>query len=142
MLVLAGILGVLQITENIYFGKVGASAVGLLSGFFGGLVGEQGGIRSVALLSFDVEKEAFIATATATALIVDAVRMPIYFITQTGQFSQFLIILILSCAAVCAGTIVGNFILKRIPEKSFKRIVSLLILFLGLFLLAVGINNL
>lgn len=64
MLVLAGILGVFQVTENLHFGKWAASAVGLVSGFFGGLVGEQGGIRSVALLNFDVEKEAFIATAT------------------------------------------------------------------------------
>ena len=142
MLVLAGILGVMQVIEKLHFGKMGASAVGLVSGFFGGLVGEQGGIRSAALLNFDVEKEAFVATATATALIVDVARMPVYFITQTGQFSQFLIILILSCAAVCAGTIVGNFILKRIPEKSFKRIVSLLIFSLGIFLLAVGIDNL
>ena len=64
MLVLAGILGVLQVSERLRFGKIGASIVGLASGFFGGLVGEQGGIRSVALLNFNVEKEAFIATAT------------------------------------------------------------------------------
>jgi uncharacterized protein len=139
MLILAGILGVLQISKRSVFGKIGAAIAGLASGFFGGLVGEQGGIRSVALLNFDVEKEAFIATATATGLIVDAVRMPVYFLTQSSQVSQFLVILILSSVAVVAGTLAGNVVLKRIPEESFKRIVSLLILILGIFLLIVSL---
>lgn len=138
-LILAGIVGVLQVSKRLRFGKKGAAIAGLASGFFGGLVGEQGGIRSVALLNFDVEKEAFIATATATGLIVDAVRMPVYFLTQSSQVSQFLFIIILSSAAVITGTLAGNLLLKRIPEESFKRIVSLLILILGIFLLIVGL---
>lgn len=135
MLILAGILGVIQVSERLRFGKIGAAVVGLASGFFGGLVGEQGGIRAVALLNFDVEKEAFIATATATALIVDAVRMPVYFLTQYNQVSQFLLILIFSSIAVIIGTFAGNLLLKKIPERSFKRIVSLLVLVLGIILL-------
>ena len=89
MLILAGIIGILQISERIRLGKIGASIAGLASGFFGGLSGEQGGIRSVALLNFSIEKEAFIATATATGLIVDAVRMPIYYLTQPGLIAPF-----------------------------------------------------
>lgn len=139
MLILAGIVGVLQVSKRLRFGKKGAAIAGLASGFFGGLVGEQGGIRSVALLNFDVEKEAFIATATATGLIVDAVRMPVYFLTQSSQVSQFLFIIILSSVAVITGTLAGNLMLKKIPEESFKRIVSLLILILGIFLLIVGL---
>jgi uncharacterized membrane protein YfcA len=139
MLVLAGVLGVLQVSERLRFGKASAAVIGLVSGFFGGLVGEQGGIRSVALLSFDVEKEAFIATATATALIVDAVRMPVYFLTQSNEVAQFLIILIFSSIAVVAGTLAGNMVLKRIPEESFKRIVSFLILLLGVFMFTIAL---
>jgi len=139
MLIVAGILGILQVAERLRFGKARASIMGLASGFLGGLVGEQGGIRSVALLSFDIEKEAFIATAAATGLIVDVVRMPVYFLTQSSQISQFLLILILSSSAVIAGTLVGNIVLKRIPEESFKRIVSLLILLLGIFLLIISL---
>jgi len=138
MLSLAGILGVLQVSERIRLGKISASIAGLASGFFGGLSGEQGGIRSVALLNFNIEKETFIATASATSLIVDAVRMPVYFLTQPGLIAQFLGILILSTIAVIAGTLAGNIVLKKIPEKSFKQIVSLLILLLGIFLLIAG----
>ena len=139
MLILAGVLGVLQVSERLRFGKAGAAVIGLASGFFGGLVGEQGGIRSVALLNFDVEKEAFIATATATALIVDAVRMPVYFLTQSNEVAQFLIILIFSSIAVVAGTLTGNMVLKRIPEESFKRIVSFLVLILGVLMLTIAL---
>ena len=139
MLILAGVVGVLRVTEQSTFWKDNCCHFGLASGFFGGLVGEQGGIRSVALLNFDVEKEAFIATATATALIVDAVRMPVYFLTQSIEIEEFLLILILSSTAVIAGTLAGNLVLKKVPEKSFKRIVSLLILLLGIFLLIIAL---
>jgi uncharacterized membrane protein YfcA len=138
MLVVAGILGVFQVSERIRFGKIAAGVVGFASGLFGGLVGEQGGIRSVALLNFDIEKEAFIATATATGLIVDAVRMPVYFISQAGVLGQFLVILVLSIVAVVVGTLAGNLMLRRIPEGIFKRMVSALILILGSFLLIIS----
>lgn len=138
MLILAGILGVLQVSERIRFGRLGAGIAGLASGFFGGLVGEQGGIRSVALLSFDIQKEAFIATATASGVIVDAVRMPVYFLTQFSQFTQFYSLLILTSVPVLAGTIAGKVILNRIPESFFKRIVSFLVLLLGIYLLLTG----
>ena len=138
MLIVAGTVGVLEISERLRFGKLAAAAAGLASGFFGGLVGEQGGIRSVALLNFDVEKEAFIATATATGLIVDAVRMPAYFLTQPSQINEFLFLIALTSIPVVLGTLAGNVVLKRIPEASFKQIVSFLILVLGIFLLIVG----
>ncbi len=139
LLIVTGVLGVLQVTERVHFGKKSAGLAGFASGFFGGLAGEQGGIRSVALLNFEIEKEAFIATATATALIVDAVRMPVYFSTQFSQISQFLILLVVTSIPVIAGTFAGRLVLKRIPEVFFKRIVSFLILALGIFLLFIEI---
>jgi uncharacterized membrane protein YfcA len=44
---------------------------GAASGFLGGLVGNQGGLRSAALLGFDLSKQSFVATATAVGLVVD-----------------------------------------------------------------------
>jgi uncharacterized protein len=40
-----------------------AWVAGALSGLLGGLVGNQGGIRSAALLGFDLSKEKFVGTA-------------------------------------------------------------------------------
>ena len=85
LLIFAGASGLTALAEKMHFGRNIAWIAGGTSGFFGGLVGNQGGIRSAALLGFDVSKEAFVATATAVALIVDGARMPVYFVTQTGE---------------------------------------------------------
>lgn len=51
---------------------------GLLSGFFGGLSGNQGAFRSAFLLKAGLGKEAFVATGVVTAVIVDMVRLTVY----------------------------------------------------------------
>ncbi len=57
---------------------------GLASGFFGGVAGNQGGLRSAALMAFRLTPVAFVATATATGVLVDAARLPIY-LWHTGD---------------------------------------------------------
>ena len=61
---------------------------GALSGFFGGLVGNQGGIRTAAMLGFEVDKRQFVATTTAVALIIDMARVPIYLATDTAALAN------------------------------------------------------
>jgi hypothetical protein len=51
---------------------------GLLSGFFGGLSGNQGALRSAFLIKAGLSKEAFVATGAVAAVIVDAVRLAVY----------------------------------------------------------------
>jgi uncharacterized protein len=82
LLVVAGLLGLTGLAGRLRFRGVWAWGAGAASGAFGGLVGNQGGIRSAALLGFGLPKESFVATATAIALAVDAVRMPVYFALQ------------------------------------------------------------
>jgi uncharacterized protein len=73
LLVFAGLMGLTGMAQRLRFGRGAAWAAGALSGIFGGLVGNQGGIRSAALLGFEVRRDAFVATATAIALLVDGV---------------------------------------------------------------------
>jgi hypothetical protein len=82
MLVLAGTMGLTGVSGRIRLGRHGAWLAGGISGLFGSLAGEQGGFRAVALLGFGLSKEAFVATGTAVAVIVDAVRAPVYLVTQ------------------------------------------------------------
>src|SRR5437899_12396609 len=64
-------------------GELGAPRIaGGVSGGFGGLVGNQGGIRSAAMLGLNVPRDAFVATATAIALMVDVARVPVYVFTE------------------------------------------------------------
>jgi len=51
---------------------------GLLSGFFGGLSGHQGALRSAFLVKTGVTPEAFVATNAVIGFMVDFARMLIY----------------------------------------------------------------
>ncbi len=135
LLVFAGIMGLTGLVARMRFGRRTAWVAGAASGIFGGLVGNQGGIRSAALMGFDVEKESFVATATAIALMVDAARMPVYFATEAHQLARVSNYVVLGTAGVVLGTIAGQRVLTRIPQALFRRIVSMIILALGIALL-------
>lgn len=139
LLVFAGVSGITGLAQRMRFGGVAAWIAGALSGLFGGLVGNQGGIRSAALLAFDLPKEAFVATATAIALIVDTARMPVYFATQSGQIAGIWDSVLITTVGVILGTVLGRKTLARIPERQFRFIVAAIILALGIALL-LGIN--
>src|SRR5215471_2644052 len=76
--IFTGVMGRTGLSEKLRFRGWVAWVAGALSGALGRLVGNQGGIRSAAMLGFDVPKESFVATATAIGLCVDVARVPVY----------------------------------------------------------------
>jgi uncharacterized membrane protein YfcA len=112
-----------------------AWVAGAVSGVLGGLVGNQGGIRSAAMLGFDVPKHAFVATATAVGLIVDGARMPVYLVTKGEEVAGLWPFLLAATAGAIVGTLLGQRLLKRIPEPVYRRLVAGLVLALGVFML-------
>ena len=105
LLVFAGISGLTGFVDRMNFGRAMAWFAGALSGFFGGLVGNQGGIRSAALLGFDIQKEALVATATAIALIVDGARMPVYLAVETQRILNAWPVVAIAITGVLLGTL-------------------------------------
>ena len=103
-------------------------------------MGNQGGIRSAALQGFNLEAKAFVATATAIALIVDGARMPVYFFTSPNTVEQFAVWVAAMVVGVTIGTLAGARVLRRIPEMYFRRLVALLILALGVVML-IGVGK-
>ncbi len=136
LLVFAGLMGLTGLASRMRFGGRMAWAAGVLSGGFGGLVGNQGSIRSAALLGFDLNKEEFVATATGIALAVDFFRMPVYAATQWRDVAAVWPILLIATAGIVFGTIAGQPVLRRIPPPTFRAIVSGIILLLGIWMLA------
>jgi uncharacterized membrane protein YfcA len=112
-----------------------AWVAGALSGALGGLVGNQGGLRSAALLGFRMDRDTFVATATAIGLIVDAARMPVYFAVYTRELGTIVTPIVVATVGVVIGTVVGGRILRRIPEPHFRRVVALVLAVLGIWLL-------
>jgi uncharacterized membrane protein YfcA len=134
LLVAAGIMGVTGLADRMRFGRTAGWIAGALSGVFGGLVGNQGGIRSAALLGFDIRKESFVATATAIALLVDLFRMPVYAATQYQAIVSVWPWMLLASIGVAVGTLAGKPLLQQIPQRLYRAVVSLIILGLGIWM--------
>jgi uncharacterized membrane protein YfcA len=142
LLVFAGATGLSGIANLWRFRGPFAWLVGLLSGVFGGLVGNQGGIRSAALLGFDLPRQAFVATATAVGLLVDGARMPIYFAGQLPEIMAAWPYVAAASLGSLAGTVSGERLLRRIPEPLFRKVVLGIVLLLGIALIVAGTRSL
>jgi uncharacterized protein len=112
---------------------------GALSGLLGGLVGNQGGLRSAALLGFELSKTSFVATATAVGLVVDGARMPVYLATQYREMSTMWVAIATATVGVVLGTLLGSRVLSRIPEVWFHRVLAAVLAGLGTAMIVRGV---
>ncbi len=125
---------------NLQFDEKYLSLGGVLSGFFGGLSGNQGALRSAFLMRLNLSKEAFIGTGVAVACMVDISRLTLYsrqlFFNPEVQLNYAL----LAAATLCAfaGAYFGNKILKKITLSSVQLIVAIMLIVFSL-LLGLGI---
>jgi uncharacterized protein len=131
VLIVTGILGAIGWTDRLRVQRRGASIAGAISGFLGGVVGYQGGLRAAAMLALDIRKEVFVATAVAVAVIVDGARLPVYAFSVGRQLTNMWPLLLIAIGGVIAGTLLGKTLLGRIPEALFRRVISVLLALLG-----------
>jgi uncharacterized membrane protein YfcA len=134
LLIIAGVSELSGWIEHVRWGRRTAWAAGAVSGALGGLVGNQGGIRSAAMLGFDVPRHAFVATATAIALFVDAARMPVYLATQWRDILEIWPLVLIASGGVVVGTLLGRHALARLPERAFRRAIAVLLVVLGTYM--------
>jgi uncharacterized membrane protein YfcA len=135
---LAGISELTGWMRRVRWGRRSAWVAGAVSGALGGMVGNQGGIRTAALLGFDVPKQSFVATATAIGLFVDGARMPIYFATQYREIVRVWPLVLTATLAVVIGTAFGIRVLGKVPEQTFRRTVAVLLIVLGTYMAIAG----
>ena len=113
-------------------------ALGVLSGFFGGIVGNQGGLRAGALLGLGLAPAAFVATSTLTGVVVDVVRTPLYVARESAALRSAWPLLLAATLGALAGTLAGERALLGLSPSAFRRIVAALVGILGLWLLGGG----
>lgn len=136
LLVFSGLSGLTGLSQRLRIpAGPWAVAAGMASGAFGGLVGNQGGIRSAALLHFGLAPAATVATATGIALAVDAARIPIYLATGGEQIVANWPYVVMAAVGVVAGTLLATPILRRLPEDTFRRFVFIVVAALGALLI-------
>lgn len=102
---------------------------GLLSGFFGGLSGHQGALRSAFLVKSGLTKEAFIATGVIIACMVDVIRLFIYgsrfSVAHAGENIYLLLAAIL---AAFAGAFVGSRLIEKITMRGIQILVAIMLM--------------
>lgn len=136
LLIFVGISELTGVMNHVRLGRRAAWVAGTVSGILGGLVGNQGGVRSAALLAFDTKKEAFVATATAIGLVVDGARLPVYLATERAGLLSLWPLIAIASVGVVVGTLTGMRLLQHVPERLFRPVVAVLLLALGLWMLA------
>jgi uncharacterized membrane protein YfcA len=112
---------------------------GLLSGFFGGLTGNQGALRSAFLIKAGLGKEAFIGTGVVAAVVVDLSRLAVYGSAHAGgQFvrldSHAWVLVGVASLAAFAGAWLGVRMLHKVTLRALQLIVAWAMVALGLAL--------
>ncbi|MBA5872331.1 MAG: TSUP family transporter [Nitrospira sp. CR2.1] len=109
---------------------------GALSGFFGGLSGNQGALRSAFLLKAGLSKEAFVATGIVSAVIVDASRLVGYGIGfMADQFTRSVDLagpVLVGTVCACLGSYAGVRLLQKVTFVAVRIVVATGMLMIGL----------
>jgi uncharacterized protein len=123
--------------QNLAFDRRYLPLGGILSGFFGGLSGHQGAMRSAFLIKSGLTKEAFIGTGVLLAVIVDLSRMTVYAgLLKSADVLGNPTTVIAATLAAFAGTFLGTRLVKKVTIKFLQVIVSVM-----LFLVALGLGT-
>ena len=109
---------------------------GFLSGFFGGLSGNQGALRTAFLIKAGLEKKVFIGTTVVISTLVDFTRLGVY----TNRLfhldlTAYYTLAFFAIVSGIMGSFLGNKLLKKITLTTVRIIVAVLILFLAVGLL-------
>jgi uncharacterized membrane protein YfcA len=113
---------------------------GILSGFFGGLTGNQGAFRSAFLIKAGLSKSAFVGTGVIASAMVDLVRLIVYGASFArdgfGAIPQNLwAIVAAACLAAFAGATIGARLLPHVTLQTVRFIVAGLMIAIGVALI-------
>lgn len=135
LLIIFAAMDLLPFFKQLQFGKEKLPIGGLLSGFFGGLSGNQGALRSAFLIKAGLSKESFVGTAVVISTFVDLTRLSVY--SRGLAYADFIdnwqLILIATFSAIF-GAYLGNKLLKKVTLQALQTVVAILLILLSLAL--------
>lgn len=113
---------------------------GALSGFFGGLSGNQGALRSMFLVKCGLDASAFVATGVVIAIAIDLCRLALYGRAQWGALEAapagLFQLTALACVCAFAGAWLGARRLRKVRMPMVQRIVAVCLVLVGCGLLS------
>lgn len=136
LLIIFSLLEILPSVQKVQFSRNKLALGGVLSGFFGGLTGIQGAIRSAFLIKSGLTKEAYIATGVIIASLVDFTRLSVYASRfKDTNLHEHLLLIISATLAAIFGAFIGNKLLKKITLRFVQVLVAMM-----LFLIAIALG--
>ncbi len=112
---------------------------GALSGFFGGLSGHQGALRTAFLIRAKLNKEAFIATGVVIACFIDVSRISVYAKDIYSLGNQLNYPMLTTATGMAfIGAYIGNKFLKKITINTIQIVVGVLLIVFSV-LLGIGV---
>jgi len=121
---------------RLYFDRRYLVLGGILSGFFGGLSGHQGALRSAFLLRAGLSPEGFIATGVVIACLVDFARVPVYTLHfSAADLRTSGLLLVVAVLAAFLGAFIGNRLVKKVTMRYVQIVVAVM-----LFAIAIGLG--
>jgi len=135
LMIIFAIIELLPQLQKLEFEQKYLPLGGVISGFFGGLSGHQGALRSAFLIKVGLDKEAFIATGVVIAVLVDLTRLSVYtrHMAAVGLGAHWTLILTATLAAF-AGAFIGSRLIKKVTLRSVQIIVGIMLVFIGVLL--------
>jgi uncharacterized protein len=102
---------------------------GILSGFFGGLSGNQGALRSPFLLKAGLGRESYIATGVVIACMVDFTRLAVYgsHFSKAGG-TENLALLATATLSAFLGAFIGSRMMKKVTMRAIQILVAIMLL--------------
>ena len=120
-----------KIKKHIGYAVIGGS----ISGFLAGIFGFRGAIRSSFLSAFNLPKEVFIATGAVIALVVDTVRVSIYWTQGSTQIGIPLWALAILILISWLGAFTARYVVKVIPQANFRPVVVFFLMVMSIKLI-------
>ncbi len=135
LLIIFATMDLLPWFNKLQFGKEKLPLGGALSGFFGGLSGNQGALRSAFLIKAGLSKEVFIGTAVVISTLVDFTRLSVYATRfATAGLGDYVPLVLCATLAGIAGSFVGNRLLKKVTLRFLQVTVAIMLILLSLAL--------
>lgn len=136
LLIFFALFDIVPKLKNLQFSRKYLPFGGLISGFFGGLSGHQGALRSAFLIRAGLSKETFIATGIAIACLIDITRLSVYAknILAVKDSIDWKLVIIATLSAF-AGAVIGNKVLKKMTIETVQMFVAIALIIFAVFLL-------
>lgn len=133
LLIIFASMDLIPFFKNLQFDKSKLPIGGAMSGFFGGLSGNQGALRSAFLIRAGLSKEIFIGTTVVVSTFVDMTRLGVYATRfVSSDLSDNITLVISATLAGILGSFIGNKLLKKITLDFLQTLVAIMLIILSI----------